>query len=105
VKSGHAYVSSGDVLYDSKTFQTYGKLSGKNLEELIEGARVEKNDTKKNPTDFVLWKTAKLGEPSGIRPGAKAVLAGILSVRPWCESTWGIRSISTVAELISFPPS
>ena len=71
IANGHAYVSGGDVLYDSKTFQTYGKLSGKNLEELIEGIRVEKNDTKKNPTDFVLWKTAKPGEPSWDSPWGK----------------------------------
>ena len=71
IANGHAYVSGGDVLYDSKSFQTYGKLSGKNLEELIEGIRVEKNDTKKNPTDFVLWKTAKPGEPSWDSPWGK----------------------------------
>jgi cysteinyl-tRNA synthetase len=71
VAGGHAYVSDGDVLYDSKTFKPYGKLSGKNLEELIEGARVEKNDTKKNPTDFVLWKAAKPGEPSWDSPWGK----------------------------------
>jgi cysteinyl-tRNA synthetase len=71
ITSGHAYVSGGDVLYDSKSFQAYGKLSGKNLEELIEGIRVEKNDTKKNPTDFVLWKTAKPGEPSWDSPWGK----------------------------------
>jgi cysteinyl-tRNA synthetase len=71
IANGHAYVSGGDVLYDSKSFQAYGKLSGKNLEELIEGIRVEKNDTKKNPTDFVLWKTAKPGEPSWDSPWGK----------------------------------
>src|SRR5665213_3417696 len=71
VNRGHAYVSGGDVLYDSKSFPAYGKLSGKNLEELIEGIRVEKNDTKKNPTDFVLWKTAKPGEPSWDSPWGK----------------------------------
>ncbi|HTA76820.1 MAG TPA: cysteine--tRNA ligase, partial [bacterium] len=71
VKSGHAYVSGGDVLYDSKSFKTYGKLSGKNLEELMEGARVEKNDIKKNPTDFVLWKAAKPGEPEWDSPWGK----------------------------------
>jgi cysteinyl-tRNA synthetase len=71
VKTGHAYVSGGDVLYDSKSFKAYGKLSGKNLEELMEGARVEKNDTKKNPTDFVLWKAAKPGEPEWDSPWGK----------------------------------
>ena len=71
VANGHAYVDEGDVLYDSKTFESYGKLSGKKLEELLEGARVEKNETKKNPTDFVLWKAAKPGEPSWDSPWGK----------------------------------
>jgi cysteinyl-tRNA synthetase len=76
VEKGHAYAVPStefgkDVLYDSKSFQTYGKLSGKNLDELIEGARVEKNDAKKNPTDFVLWKAAKPGEPMWDSPWGK----------------------------------
>jgi cysteinyl-tRNA synthetase len=60
-----------DVLYDSTTFKAYGKLSGKNLEELMEGARVEKNETKRNPTDFVLWKASKPGEPQWDSPWGK----------------------------------
>ena len=63
--NGFAYIGeSGDVLYDTTKFETYGKLSGKNLDELIAGARVEISTDKKNPTDFVLWKSAKKGEPS-----------------------------------------
>ena len=60
-----------DVNFDSCTFKNYGKLSGKNLEELQEGARVEKNETKKNPTDFVLWKASKPGEPQWDSPWGK----------------------------------
>lgn len=61
---GIAYIGeSGDVLYDTTQFADYGKLSGKNLEDLIAGARVEVSEDKKNPTDFVLWKSAKQGEP------------------------------------------
>ncbi len=60
-----------DVLYDSATFAAYGKLSGKNLEQLLEGARVEKNEAKKNPTDFVLWKASKTGEPQWDSPWGK----------------------------------
>ncbi len=76
VAKDHAYVVPStdlgkDVLYDSTTFKNYGKLSGKNLEELIEGARVEKNDTKRNPTDFVLWKASKPGEPQWDSPWGK----------------------------------
>ncbi|SRR5579871_175778 len=76
VEKGHAYAVPStefgkDVLYDSKSFQGYGKLSGKNLEELMEGARVEKNENKKNPTDFVLWKASKPGEPMWDSPWGK----------------------------------
>ncbi len=71
VEKDHAYIAGGDVLFDSTSFKTYGKLSGKNLEELMEGARVEKNETKKNPTDFVLWKAAKPGEPEWDSPWGK----------------------------------
>jgi cysteinyl-tRNA synthetase len=60
-----------DVLYDSTSFKDYGKLSGKNLEEILEGARVEKNEAKKSPTDFVLWKAAKPGEPQWDSPWGK----------------------------------
>ncbi|HJT23153.1 MAG TPA: cysteine--tRNA ligase, partial [bacterium] len=76
VEKDHAYAVPStefgkDVLYDSKSFGTYGKLSGKNLEELMEGARVEKNENKKNPTDFVLWKASKPGEPMWDSPWGK----------------------------------
>ncbi len=76
VEKGHAYAVPStefgkDVLYDSTSFKSYGKLSGKNLEELLEGARVEKNDTKRNPTDFVLWKASKAGEPQWDSPWGK----------------------------------
>jgi cysteinyl-tRNA synthetase len=68
IEKGHAYPVPStdlgqDVLFDSATFLSYGKLSGKNLEEILEGARVDKDERKKNPTDFVLWKASKPGEP------------------------------------------
>ena len=76
VEKGHAYAVSStdlgkDVLFDTGTFRTYGKLSRKNLEELQEGSRVEKNESKKNPTDFVLWKASKPGEPMWDSPWGK----------------------------------
>jgi cysteinyl-tRNA synthetase len=76
VEKGHAYTVPStdlgqDVVFDSASFKTYGKLSGKNLEELQEGARVEKNEAKKNPTDFVLWKASKPGEPQWDSPWGK----------------------------------
>ncbi|MFT7433642.1 MAG: cysteinyl-tRNA synthetase [Alphaproteobacteria bacterium] len=61
---GHAYVAkSGDVIYDTTTFPDYGALSGNTLKDLIAGSRVEVSDDKKNPTDFVLWKSVKPNEP------------------------------------------
>jgi len=58
-----AYNIDGNVFYDVSKFKEYGKLSGKNIDDLISGARVEINEEKKNPLDFALWKKAKEGEP------------------------------------------
>ena len=69
VEKEHAYVAtSGDVLFDVTSFKDYGQLSGLNLEQLQAGSRVEVDDTKRNPLDFVLWKMAKPGEPSWSSP-------------------------------------
>lgn len=70
IDKGYAYEHDGTVYYDTKKFVDYGKLSKKNLDELIEGAsdRVDKDDAKKNPTDFVLWKPFKPGEPKWDSP-------------------------------------
>lgn len=58
-----AYVVEGDVYFDISKAKDYGKLSKKNLEDLISGHRVDINDNKKNPQDFALWKNKKEGEP------------------------------------------
>jgi cysteinyl-tRNA synthetase len=69
VDKGYAYVgASGDVLYDVHKFEGYGRLSGKRLEDLRAGARVEVDEAKRDPLDFVLWKSAKPGEPSWPSP-------------------------------------
>jgi cysteinyl-tRNA synthetase len=61
---GFAYIgNNGDVFYSVEQFATYGQLSGKNLADLQAGERVEVDTAKRNPFDFVLWKTAKQGEP------------------------------------------
>ena len=57
----HAYVVDGDVYFSVRSFKDYGKLSGRNLEDLISGARVEINEQKRDPLDFALWKS----EPEG----------------------------------------
>jgi cysteinyl-tRNA synthetase len=65
VKQGIAYPSGGDVYFEVKKWPGYGKLSKKNLDDLIAGAseRVDLDDRKRNPEDFALWKEAKEGEP------------------------------------------
>ena len=69
IQAGYAYVSdNGDVCYQVECFKEYGKLSHKDLEGLISGARVEIVKEKRSPLDFVLWKTAKPGEPSWPSP-------------------------------------
>lgn len=62
ISKNHAYESKGDVYFDTKSFDQYGKLSKQNLEELDLGARIEVSEIKKNPMDFALWKTKKEGE-------------------------------------------
>lgn len=69
VHSGHAYhASNGDVYYAVNSYPRYGQLSGKRLEELRAGARVEVEEAKHDPLDFVLWKATKPGEPSWDSP-------------------------------------
>ena len=70
IDNGHAYVSSGDVYYAVETFPSYLKLSGRNLEDMQAGARVEVGDKKRHPMDFALWKGSKPSEP-------------------WWQSPWG----------------
>ena len=67
--NGYAYVAdNGDVFYDVSRFVDYGRLSGKKVDELRAGARVEVSEAKDDPLDFVLWKAAKEGEPSWDSP-------------------------------------
>ena len=70
LQKGLAYVADGDVYYAVEKWKDYGKLSGRTLEDLMAGARVEVNEKKKNPFDFALWKASKEGEP-------------------WWDSPWG----------------
>jgi len=71
IERGYAYLAAdGDVMYSVARFAPYGRLSGKRLADLRAGARVEVDQAKRDPLDFVLWKSAKPGEP-------------------WWESPWG----------------
>ncbi|OWZ84556.1 cysteine--tRNA ligase [Natranaerobius trueperi] len=63
LEKGHAYQSNGDVYFDTESFDGYGQLCKQAPEDLVSGARVSVDDRKKSPTDFVLWKARKEGEP------------------------------------------
>jgi cysteinyl-tRNA synthetase len=70
IRDGHAYQVEGDVYYKVRSFPSYGKLSRRNLNDLLSGARIDIDERKNDPLDFALWKAAKPGEP-------------------WWESPWG----------------
>jgi len=70
MEKGLAYAVEGDVYYAVDRFPGYGKLSGRDLADMMAGARIDVNDKKRNPYDFSLWKASKEGEP-------------------WWESPWG----------------
>ncbi len=68
IRKGIAYVVDGDVYFEVRRFPAYGRLSGKNLNELQAGARVDVDERKKDPLDFTLWKASKPGEPAWASP-------------------------------------
>ncbi len=61
IENGHAYETNGNVYYDISTFPDYGKLSGRNTDDLMDETRVEKREEKRSPADFALWKRAESG--------------------------------------------
>lgn len=71
IEKGHAYESQGDVYYAARTFKNYGCLSGKNVDDLESGARIDVSEIKRDPLDFALWKASKPGEPSWDSPWGK----------------------------------
>lgn len=68
IKKGHAYEKNGTVYFRTRSFEDYGKLSKKKIDDLEAGARIAVNDEKEDPMDFVLWKPRKEGEPSWPSP-------------------------------------
>jgi len=68
IEKGAAYQVDGNVYFSIESAKDYGKLSKKNIDELVSGARIDVNEDKRNPMDFVLWKKEKPGEPSWDSP-------------------------------------
>jgi cysteinyl-tRNA synthetase len=69
IKAGHAYaLDNGDVYFAVRSFPAYGGLSGRDLEDMMAGARVEVDERKQSPMDFALWKSSKPGEPAWESP-------------------------------------
>ncbi len=72
IEKGHAYATkNGDVYFSVESFPSYGKLSHRNLEDAMNGVRIDNDEEKKNPLDFALWKAAKEGEPCWESPWGK----------------------------------
>jgi cysteinyl-tRNA synthetase len=71
IDRGYAYEMQGDVYYRVRAFKEYGKLSGRSLDDMLAGARIEVDERKHDPMDFALWKNAKPGEPSWDSPWGK----------------------------------
>jgi cysteinyl-tRNA synthetase len=91
VRNNAAYAADGHVLFATEAFSDYGKLSGRPLDELIAGARVDVAPYKKDPRDFVLWKPSKPGEPEWESPWGPG--------RPG----WHIECTAMIAESLGLP--
>lgn len=71
IKKGYAYESSGNVYFSVRNFSSYGKLSGQSIEKMQEAVRIDKDESKKDPLDFALWKKSKEGEPAWDSPWSR----------------------------------
>jgi len=90
MEQGCAYAAEGHVLFDVSSYDSYGRLSGRNLDDMIAGARVEVAPYKKNPHDFVLWKPSKEGEPSWPSPWGEGRPGWHIECSAMIEETLGL---------------
>jgi cysteinyl-tRNA synthetase len=91
IHNNGAYAAEGHVLFDTQAFSDYGKLSGRPMDEMIAGARVDVAPYKRHPADFVLWKPSKPGEPEWDSPWGKG--------RPG----WHIECSAMIEEALGLP--
>ncbi|MGB9730620.1 MULTISPECIES: cysteine--tRNA ligase [Calditerrivibrio] len=91
IEKGFAYESNGDVYFKVRSFKDYGKLSKRDLDDLLAGARVDVNEIKEDPLDFALWKRSKEGEPGWNSPWGRG--------RPG----WHIECSVMSAEILGIP--
>lgn len=87
IDSGHAYCAEGHVLFAVESFDGYGRLSRRDIEDMRAGARVEVAPYKRDPGDFVLWKPSTDDLPGWDSPGAVVARAGTSSARRWRRRT------------------
>ncbi|WP_312780398.1 cysteine--tRNA ligase [Brevundimonas sp.] len=90
IDAGNAYAAEGHVLFDVASYPSYGALSGRNLDDMIAGARVEVAPYKKNPHDFVLWKPSKADEPSWPSPWGEGRPGWHIECSAMIEKTLGL---------------
>ncbi|WP_313004912.1 cysteine--tRNA ligase [Brevundimonas sp.] len=90
IDAGNAYAAEGHVLFDVSSYPAYGALSGRNLDDMIAGARVEVAPYKKNAHDFVLWKPSKADEPSWPSPWGEGRPGWHIECSAMIEKTLGL---------------
>lgn len=89
IDDGHAYAAEGHVLFSVNSFEDYGRLSKRSLDDMIAGARVEVAPYKKDPQDFVLWKPSKDDEPGWDSPWGRGRPGWHLECSAMCEAHLG----------------
>ena len=103
VEAGKAYVNEGHVFFDAQNFKDYGKLSRKNIDDLLAGARVEVSDLKQSPVDFVLWKPNKPGEPFWESPWGNGRPGWHIECSAMVKKYWGYVDIHGGGADLIFP--
>ena len=88
IAKGHAYASRGACVVRGRVYEEYGTLSGRSVDDMIAGARVEVAPFKEDPMDFVLWKPSADDQPGWDSPWGGGARAGTSNARPWPMSCW-----------------